>query len=94
MHMTEIAVWRNIDRERVVPSLREAGENLDQADGEVVLDFSSVCQMDVDALRAMDEFAGMAEAKSVKVVLRGVNIDVYRVLKLVKLTSRFTFINW
>lgn len=92
--MTEIAAWRNIDRERVAPSLREAGENLDQANGEVVVDFSSVYQMDADALRAMDEFAGMAEAKSVKVALRGVDIDVYRVLKLLKLTSRFRFINW
>jgi hypothetical protein len=27
----------------------------------------------------------------VKIVLRGVNVDIYKVLKLVKLTSRFAF---
>ena len=35
----------------------------------------------------------MADAKTVKVVLRGVNVDVYKVLKLVKLTPRFSFVN-
>ena len=41
----------------------------------------------------MEEFAGIADNKGVKVVLRGVNVDVYRVFKLVKLASRFSFVN-
>ena len=35
----------------------------------------------------------MADDKGVKVVLRGVNVGVYKVLKLVKLTSRFSFVS-
>ena len=34
----------------------------------------------------------IADEKGVKVVLRGVNVDVYKVLKLVKLASRFSFL--
>ena len=65
---------------------------LDSAEGDVVLDFSSVRRIDPSALRAMEELAGIADDKAVKVVLRGVNVDIYKVLKLVKLTSRFSFL--
>ena len=60
--------------------------------GEVVLDFSSVRRIDPSALRAMEKLAGIADDKAVKVVLRGVNVDIYKVLKLVKLTPRFSFL--
>ena len=50
-------------------------------------------RIDPSALRAMEDFAGIADDKGVKVVLRGVNVDIYKVLKLVKLTSRFSFVN-
>ncbi len=91
--MAMIAVWLKIDEERVVEALREAGEKLSSVEGEVALDFSSVRRIDASALRAMAEFAGMADEKGVKVVLRGVNAGVYKVLKLVKLGSRFSFVN-
>ena len=39
----------------------------------------------------MAELASIAEDKSIKVVLRGVNVEIYRVLKLLKLASRFSF---
>ena len=90
--MAMIAVWLKIDEERVVQALREAEEKLDGVEGEVALDFSSVRRIDPSALRAMQEFAGIAEDKGVKVALRGVNVGVYKVLKLVKLTSRFSFV--
>jgi anti-anti-sigma regulatory factor len=93
MSMAMIAVWLKIDEESVVQALREAGEKLDSVEGEVALDFSSVRRIDPSALRAMAEFACMADDKGVKVVLRGVNVDVYKVLKLVKLTSRFSFVS-
>ncbi len=88
-----IAVFLNIDNERLVPALQEAGEKLDSADGEAVLDFSSVRRIDTSALRALEELAQIADEKAVKVALRGVNVDVYKVLKLVKLTRRFSFVN-
>jgi len=91
--MAMIAVFLDIDETRVVPALREAGGKLDGTEGEVVLDFSSVRRVDSSALRAMEDLARIADEKTVKVVLRGVNVDVYKVLKLVKLTRRFSFAN-
>ena len=82
-----------IEEERAVPLLQEAGEKLDAAEGEAVLDFSSVRRVDASTLRALEEFAGIAEKKAVKVILRGVNVDVYKVLKLVKLTRRLSFVS-
>lgn len=91
--MAMMAVWLKIDEERVVQGLQEAGEKLDSAEDEVIVDFSSVLRIDASGLRAMDEFAGKADGKGLKVALRGVNVSVYKVLKLMKLTSRFSFVN-
>ncbi len=88
-----IAVFLNIDEEHIVPALQEAGANLDRTQGEAVLDFSSVHRIDSSGLRALEEFARIADEKAVKVVLRGVNVDVYKVLKLVKLSQRVSFVN-
>jgi anti-anti-sigma regulatory factor len=90
--MAMLAVWLKIDEDHVVQALQEARTKLDGADGEVILDFSSVRRIDPAALRAMEELAGIAHEKTVKLVLRGVNIDVYKVLKLMKLASRFSFV--
>jgi anti-anti-sigma regulatory factor len=91
--MTMTAVFLNVDETRVVPTLREAGEKLDGTEGEIRLDFSTVHRIDGSALGAMEELASIAEGKNVKVNLRGVNVEVYKVLKLVKLTRRFSFVN-
>jgi anti-anti-sigma regulatory factor len=91
--MAMIAAWLKIDEERVVQALQEAAEKLDNAEDEVALDFSSVRRIDPSVLRALDEFAGKADNKGVKVVFRGVNVDVYKVLTLVKLVSRFSFVS-
>ena len=93
VRMAMIPVWLKIDEERVVQALQEAGEKLDSIDGEVVLDFSAVRRINPSALRGMEEFVGIADDKGVKVALRGVNVGVYKVLKLVKLASRFSFVN-
>jgi len=89
--MAMIPLWLNIDEKRVVPALQEAREKLDSTDGEAVLDFSCVCRIDSSGLRAMEEFVGVAKDKGVKVVLCGVSVGVYKVLKLAKLASRFSF---
>ena len=47
----------------LVQALQEAGEKLDGAEGEVVLDFSSVRRIDPSAVRALEELAGMADDK-------------------------------
>ena len=92
MPMPMIAEWLKIDGERVVPALQEAREKLDSAEGEVVLDFSSVRRIDPGAIREMEALARIADRKAVKVMLRGVNVDIYKVLKLVKLAPRFSFL--
>lgn len=89
--MEMISVRLSVDEKRVVPGLQEAREKLDGTAGETVLDFSSVCRIDSSALRAMEELVGVAEDKGVEVVLCGVSVAVYKVLKLAKLAPRFSF---
>ena len=79
--MTTQAVW-----------IQQAVDKLNSGEKDVILDFSSVPRIDGNAVRAIEDLAGLADEKSVKVVLRAVNVDVYRVLKLLKLTQRFTFL--
>ena len=73
-----------------VQSLEDAVHSLDSGAAELTLDFSSVRRIDACALKRLEHLANVADEKPVKVVLRGVNIDVYRVLKLMHLAQRFT----
>lgn len=91
--METIAMWLEMDQKNVRRTLQEAGEKLADVQGEIILDFSSVLRVDPAALQAIEQFTAMAADKSVRVVLRGVNFGVYKVLKLVRLASRFTFVN-
>jgi anti-anti-sigma regulatory factor len=91
--MEMIAVWLKIDEQRVSAALEEAREKLDSAEGEVMLDFSSVQSIHVDALKSLEQFADAAHQKDIKVVLRGVNAAIFKVLRLVSLSSRFSFVN-
>ncbi len=71
--------------------LEKALEALEHAKGDLALDFSALRRMDAAALRVLEQLASKAQEHSVKVVLRGVNVDVYKVLKLAKLAARFSF---
>jgi anti-anti-sigma regulatory factor len=84
-------VWLKIDGERVALALQEVLEKLDGIGGEVVLDFSSVHRIDTSALKAMENLAASVDGKA-KVALQGMNVDVYKVLKLIKLAPRFSFL--
>jgi anti-anti-sigma regulatory factor len=88
-----IAVLRKVDNESVASILREVEKSLKRAQGELVIDFSSVARLDGVALSSLAEFASKADTASVKVILRGVNVDVFKVLVLMKLNSRFSFVN-
>ncbi len=92
MTRTGIPELLEIDGGRVVEALQAAAERLGSDGGEMILDFSSVRRVDPSALKAMEELAGSADEKAVKVVLRGVNVDVYKVLKLARLAGRFAFV--
>jgi anti-anti-sigma regulatory factor len=91
--MAMMSVWLKLEGERLVQGLQEAEGKLDSNEDEVVLDFSSVLRIDASGLIAMERFASIADDKGVKVAFRGVNVSVYKVLKLVKLTSRFSFVS-
>ncbi|HXZ32505.1 MAG TPA: STAS domain-containing protein [Terriglobales bacterium] len=81
-----------LDEKQLVPDLQEMCQKLDTSGTELVVDFSAVRRIDSNAVRVIEELAQKAENKAAKVVLRGVDVDIYKVLKLVKLASRFSFV--
>lgn len=91
--MTITAGCFRVDGEHVARALQEACENLKQAEGEMMLDLSAVRRIDPSGLRAVEILAAAADEKAIDVSLLGVNVDVYKVLKLAKLTTRFSFVN-
>jgi anti-anti-sigma regulatory factor len=92
MHAATISEWLVMDESHLVHGFQQAVQALNEFQNDVVLDFSSVCRIDTAAIREMHKLAGVAEEHSVRVGLRGINVDIYRVLKLVKLASRFSFL--
>jgi anti-anti-sigma regulatory factor len=71
--------------------IQDAVDRVKSGESEVTLDFAAVERIDANAVRALEELAGLADERSVKVALRAVNVDIYRVLKQLKLTERFSF---
>lgn len=91
--MTRIADAIEISEQTATAVVELAAEKLNSVQGETLLDFSSVRRIDAGTLRALEELARLADEKEVKVALKGVSVDVYKVLKLVRLSRRFSFIN-
>jgi anti-anti-sigma regulatory factor len=89
--MSATALFLKIEEGRIVPVLQDAAASLDRAESEVVLDFASVRRIDSGAVQALEDFARVADEKAVNIVLCGVNVDVYKVLKLMKLMGRISF---
>ena len=90
--MATIAEWVKIDESRVAESLAAAREKLGSVDGELVLDFAAVRRIDKAAVDALEKLCPLAEQKKVGLILRSVNVDVYKVLKLARMDTRFTFV--
>ena len=72
--------------------VEEAVQGVNRGESDVILDFSSVSRIDSHVVGAMEELARLADEKKAKVVLRAVNVDIYRVLKILGLSRRFGFI--
>jgi anti-anti-sigma regulatory factor len=89
--MGSTAVALKNDAGLVLPLLIEARKQVEKGTKEIVLDFSSVCRIDTTALRALEDFIRMADEKSVKLTLRAVDVEVYKVLKLQKLAGRVSY---
>jgi anti-anti-sigma factor len=83
-----------IDGRATTQSLTEAIAALPDAEGaEVVLDLSSVARVDTSGVAALTDLAAQGEARKLQLTLRGVVVDVYRVLKLTGLAARFRFLH-
>ena len=91
MTTATIAEFVKLDQKSAVEILRKAEKKLVKAEGEVIVDFFSVEWVDSAIVKALEDLADTADRKSVSVALRGVNIGVYKVLKLVRLAERFSF---
>jgi anti-anti-sigma regulatory factor len=91
--MTTNGEWIHIDPAAIADAVRQSIDKLSSTQGEMVLDFSSVGRIDSLAADAMEQLAALAAERSLKVVLSGVNGDIYKVLKLLKLTDRFWFVS-
>jgi ABC-type transporter Mla MlaB component len=80
-----------IDPQRVAPMLRqEAVEMVNGAERNVTLDFSGLRRIDSNAVTALEELAALADIRSVHITLQAVNTDIYKVLRLLNLTGRFS----
>lgn len=90
---TEAVLLKIEDNDGVAGAMDRAAGGLDSAGGELVLDFSSVRRIDTGGLRAMENLVRTAEEKAIRVSLRGVNVGIYKVLKLMKLAQRLSFVN-
>jgi anti-anti-sigma regulatory factor len=75
-----------------LPAFTALVDCLQSTEGELTLDFASARRIEAGTLGALQALAERAGEKQVGVVLTGVSVDVYRVLKLLKLTHRFTFL--
>lgn len=86
-----IAVRLKIDGERVLAALKEASEKLEGAEGEVILDFSSVRRVETGALQELSALTAAAEQKGVTLVAHGVSPELYKILKLTEFAPRLKF---
>ena len=91
--MTTSAEVQKVSGENIKRSLEDVCAKLNPSEGEVTLDVSDLRRIDPSGLRAFEDLAAAAAGKAVTIVLQGVNVDVYKVLKLARLTARFSFVN-
>jgi anti-anti-sigma regulatory factor len=81
----------NIDEQRLALALEQAAKQLESGVNEISVDFSAVRRIDASHARKLE---GLAHSeKGVKIILCGVNVDVYKTLKLLKLTNHFLFVS-
>jgi anti-anti-sigma regulatory factor len=71
--------------------VRGALEQVSRGEREVMVDFSGVRRIGAAGLRAVEDLAAQAKESSAKVVLRGVNAEVYKALKLAAVAGEFGF---
>ncbi len=88
-----IAVMRKLEEPSLAAALLETSDELPSAGGEILLDFSAVRRLDSRSLAALQSLATLADAKAATIVLRGLTVEIYKVLTLMKLTPHFSFVD-
>jgi anti-anti-sigma regulatory factor len=91
IQMPRLAVRLEVDETNIVTALEKASNELTGPEGEVLLDCTTLGRFDGNALRALENLARVAREKEVTVAMRGVNAELYKVLKLARLTASFVF---
>lgn len=89
--MSKVALFFKVDGERVADSIRKV--RTDGSGSPIVLDFASVRRIDTETLQVIEALANVAATEACQINFRGVNVEIYKVLKLVSLASRFCFVN-
>ncbi len=89
--MATNTVSPQIDGQQGASSIQDVIRLWNPENRELRLDFSGVQRIGPEVLRLLEALAAKAANPPVKVVLSGVNVDIYRVLKLAGLASRFGF---
>lgn len=90
MTTTKTPSYLEVEGDNTARTLESACEKLNSGD-ELTINFSRISRVDPGIVRVLDTLARAAEEKTAKVTLRGVNIEVYKVLKLARLAARFSF---
>lgn len=88
-----ISTTIDIDEQRLAAVLDQASKQLETAKHEVVLDFSSIRRIRASDVSQLEEIARAAEVGEIKIALRGVDVDIYKTLKLMNLTPKFLFVD-
>lgn len=88
--MTPNTSWPTVE-DGAAALVRAALERLDGTQHELVLDFSAVGRIGAPVIHDLERLAAKAREHSVEVHLRGVNVEVYKTLKLIALAGHFSF---
>ena len=76
--------------EKLIPASTESGR-IEVDESRTVVDFSHVERLDSNSLASVRDLAKRAGDSESKVIVRGMSVEVYKALKLAKLTSGFSF---
>jgi anti-anti-sigma regulatory factor len=90
--MSANPLWLKVNAGSIRAAIEDAGQAL-AAGAPVGLDFSSIKRIDAVGVSALEQLAARAQDRGVPVTLRAVNPAIYKALKLVRLTPRFSFTN-
>src|SRR5690348_2997649 len=85
--MSHGSSWIVLQADTLTPALEE----LLACKGDTLLDFSAVPRIDAGAVRMLDALTDHATGLGFKVVVRGIRLELHRVLKLLGVASRLTF---